>query len=70
LNTGLLYRNLIQIIEETIEGTVISLLASVGAVYAKYQDEHLRNSIGVTPAMAAGISNHIWTIEEIVKLAE
>jgi len=29
-----------------------------------------KGSIGVTPAMAAGVSNHIWTIEEIVKLAD
>lgn len=28
-----------------------------------------KNSIGVTPAMAAGVSNHIWSIEEIVMLA-
>lgn len=27
-----------------------------------------KNSVGVTPAMAAGISNHIWTIGEIVEL--
>ena len=27
-----------------------------------------KGSIGVTPAMAAGISNHIWTIEDIVSL--
>ena len=29
-----------------------------------------KRSIGVTPAMAAGISDHIWSIEEIVKLAD
>ena len=29
-----------------------------------------KRSIGVTPAMAAGVSDHIWTIEEIVKLAD
>ncbi len=29
----------------------------------------LANPYPRTPAMAAGISNHIWTIEEIVKLA-
>ena len=29
-----------------------------------------KNSIGVTPAMAAGATNHIWTIEEVVKLAD
>jgi len=27
-----------------------------------------KNSIGVTPAMAVGVSNHIWTIEEIIPL--
>lgn len=27
-----------------------------------------KNSIGVTPVMAAGLTNHIWTIEEIIKL--
>jgi IS1 family transposase len=27
-------------------------------------------SIGVTPAMASGIANHIWTIEDIVKLTD
>ena len=30
----------------------------------------LANPYPRTPAMAAGIANHIWTIEEIVKLAE
>ncbi|HUV45927.1 MAG TPA: IS1 family transposase, partial [Dehalococcoidia bacterium] len=29
-----------------------------------------KSSIGVTPAMAAGVSNHIWSIEEIVKLVD
>jgi IS1 family transposase len=29
-----------------------------------------KNSIGITPAMAAGITNHIWTIEEIVRLVD
>ena len=30
----------------------------------------LANPYPRTPAMAAGISNRIWTIDEIVKLAE
>jgi len=30
----------------------------------------LANPYPTTPAMAAGISNHIWTIGEIVKLAD
>ena len=29
-----------------------------------------KNSIGVTPAMATGASNHIWAIEEIIELAD
>lgn len=30
----------------------------------------LKGSIGATPVMAAGVSNHIWTIEEIVRLTD
>jgi len=30
----------------------------------------LANPYPRTPTMAAGISNHIWTIEEVVKLAQ
>ena len=30
----------------------------------------LANPYPRTPAVAAGVSNHIWTIEEIVKLAD
>ncbi len=29
-----------------------------------------KSSLGVTPAMAAGVSERIWTIEDIVKLAD
>ncbi len=29
-----------------------------------------KNSIGVTPAMASGLTNRIWTIEDIIKLIE
>jgi len=29
-----------------------------------------KRSIGITPAMAAGVSDHIWTMEEIVKLTD
>jgi IS1 family transposase len=29
-----------------------------------------KNSIGVTPAMASGLTNHIWTIEDIIKLID
>ncbi len=30
----------------------------------------LANPYPRTPAMAAGVSNHVWTVEEIVKLVK
>jgi hypothetical protein len=30
----------------------------------------LSNPYPKSPAMAAGLTNHVWTIEEIVRLAE
>jgi hypothetical protein len=30
----------------------------------------LANPYATTPAMAAGLTDHIWTVEEIVKLAD
>ena len=29
-----------------------------------------KGSLGVTPAMASGLTNRIWTIEDIIKLIE
>jgi IS1 family transposase len=41
-------------------------------MYYNFARSHktLTNPYPKTPAMAAGISNHIWTVEEIVKLLE
>jgi hypothetical protein len=30
----------------------------------------IRQTLRVTPAMEAGVSDHVWTIEEIVRLLE
>ena len=59
------------------KGTVLKLLADVGPACSEHQDKTLRNlnckrvhkSLRVTPAMEAGISDHVWTLEEIAKLA-
>jgi hypothetical protein len=31
---------------------------------------HVHQSLGVTPAMAAGLSDHPWKIEELISLLE
>ena len=32
--------------------------------------EQIRQTLLVTPAMEAGVANHMWSIEEIVRLLE
>ena len=34
-----------------------------------YNFAHVHKTLRVTPAMAAGISDHVWSLEEIVELA-
>ena len=45
---------------------------SLHFMYYNFARPHktLANPYPRTPAMAAGVSDHIWTIEEIVKLAD
>lgn len=38
--------------------------------YMHYNFGRIHKSLRVTPAMEAGIANHVWTLEEIVALAE
>jgi hypothetical protein len=33
-----------------------------------YNFARVHQSLRVTPAMEAGIANHVWTLEEIVRL--
>jgi hypothetical protein len=41
------------------------------AIYFLYYNFcRVHQTIRVTPAMEAGISNHVWTIEEMVKLLD
>ena len=53
-----------------LENHVLAL--SLYFMYYNFARPHqsLANPYPRTPAMAAGVSNHIWTIEEIVKLAD
>ena len=36
----------------------------------RYNFARIRKTLRVTPAMEAGVSDHVWTIEEMVELLE
>lgn len=41
------------------------------AIYAvHYNFARIHNSLRITPAMAAGLTDHVWTLEEIITLAD
>lgn len=62
--------------------TVLKLLCDLGAACKRYHDANVRNlrmnynfcrihqTLRVTPAMQAGISDHVWSLEELVGLLE
>lgn len=43
---------------------------SVALFYMHYNFARIHQSLRVTPAMEAGIARHVWSIEEIVALAD
>lgn len=43
---------------------------SVAIHYMHYNFARIHQSLRVTPAMEAGVSNHVWSLEEIVNLIE
>jgi IS1 family transposase len=43
---------------------------AVAIYYAYYNFCRVHQTLRVTPAMEAGISNHVWSVEELVKLTE
>ncbi len=47
---------------------VENLEAAVSLHFMYYNFARIHKSLRVTPAMEAGISNHVWTLEEIVNL--
>ena len=44
--------------------------AAVALHYMHYNFARVHQTLRVTPAMEAGISDHVWTLEEIVKLLD
>jgi IS1 family transposase len=45
-------------------------VASVALYYMHYNFARVHKTLRVTPAMAAGVSDHVWGLEEIVALLE
>jgi hypothetical protein len=44
--------------------------AAIALHYMYYNFARIHQTLRVTPAMEAGVANHVWTIEEIVGLLE
>ena len=44
-----------------------NLRAAVSLHFAHYNFVRIHNSLRITPAMAAGVTNHIWTIEDLLE---
>jgi hypothetical protein len=47
---------------------VDNLKHAVALHFMYYNFVRVHKTLGVTPAMAAGITDHVWTIEDIVNL--
>jgi hypothetical protein len=45
-----------------------TLPLAIHAVY--YNFARIHKTLRITPAMAAGLSDHVWTLEEIVQMAD
>jgi hypothetical protein len=45
-------------------------VASIALFHMHYNFARIHQTLRVTPAVEAGISQHVWSIEEIVSLAE
>jgi hypothetical protein len=53
------------------KNTILKLLADAGAACAAYQDQAMRGlTIKTTPAMDAGVTTYLWTMEDIFLMAE
>jgi len=46
-----------------------NLAAMVAIHFTHYNFARIHKSLRITPAMAAGLSDHVWSLEEIVLLA-
>ena len=44
--------------------------AAVALHFMHYNFARIHQTLRVTPAMEAGVSDHVWSIEEIIRLLE
>jgi hypothetical protein len=44
--------------------------AEIALHYMYYNRDRIHQTLRVTPAMEAGVADHVWTLEEIVRLLE
>jgi len=49
---------------------VENLSAAVALHFMHYNFARVHKTLGTSPAVAAGIATHVWTIEEIARLLE
>ena len=49
---------------------VENLAAAVSLHFAHYNYCRVHKTLGTTPAMAAGVADHVWTIAELVALLD
>lgn len=49
---------------------VENLEHAVSLHFMHYNFSRIHRTLRVTPAMEAGVANHVWDIEEIVKLTD
>lgn len=49
---------------------VENLAAAISIHFLHYNFARVHKTLGVTPAMAAGVSDHVWTLSEIIALLE
>jgi hypothetical protein len=45
-------------------------MAAIALHFMYYNFSRVRQTLRVTPAMEAGVANHVWSVEEIVALLE
>jgi hypothetical protein len=44
--------------------------AAVALLFMHYNFARIHQTLRVTPAMGAGVADHVWTLAEIVRLLE
>jgi hypothetical protein len=49
---------------------VENLACAVALYFMYYNFARIHQTLRVTPAMEAGVSDHVWTLEEIATLAD